>query len=104
MFTASDFKAEIEKRATAYLSRDKSGIRKAVLEFLLKLQSVTVQQVYSFLVQKFNVTLKSVASMLGIIAAKLGLLSVRRERDGDLGVYELKPQYVALVTRLVTTN
>jgi len=104
MFTASDFKAEIEKRATAYISRDQSGIRKAVLEVLLKLQSVTVQQVYSFLAQKFNVTLKSVASMLGIIAAKLGILSVRRERDGDLGVYELKPQYVALVTRLVAAN
>ncbi|HJJ54745.1 MAG TPA: DUF2551 domain-containing protein [Methanocorpusculum sp.] len=104
MFTASDFKEEIEKRATAYLSRDKSGIRKAVLEILLKLQSVTVQQVYLFLVQKFNVTLKSVASMLGIIAAKLGILSVRREHDGDLGIYELKPQYVALVTRLVATN
>ena len=101
MLTASDVKAEIERRATMYLSRDKSGIRKAVLEFVLKIQSVTVQQVYEFLSTRFTVTMKSVASMLGIITAKLGILSVKRERDGDLSVYEIKPQYVAMVTRLV---
>ncbi len=101
MFKASDFRAEIEKRATTYIARDKSGIRKAVLEFILKIKTVTVQQVFDFLSQKFTVTMKSVASMVGIIAARLGIISVRRERDGDLGVYDLKPQYVALVKRLV---
>lgn len=104
MFTALDFKEEIEKRASAYLSRDTSGIRKAVLEFVLKIKSVTVQQVYDFLSSKYAISLRSVASMLGIIASKLGILSVRRERDGDLGIYELKPQYVSMVTRLLTAH
>ncbi|HJJ31654.1 MAG TPA: DUF2551 domain-containing protein [Methanocorpusculum sp.] len=102
MFTASDFKAEIEKRIQNYLSRDASGIRKTLLEFLLKIKTVTVNQVYSFLSEKFTVSLHSVASMLGTMASKLGILSIRRERDGDAGVYELRPQYAALVERLLS--
>ena len=101
MFAASDFKAEIEKRIQNYLSRDASGIRKALLEFLLKIKTVTVNQVYIFLSEKFTVSLRSVASMLGTMSAKLGILSIRRERDGDAGVYELRPQYIGLVERLL---
>lgn len=103
MFTASDLKAEIEKRLQNYLSRDKSGIRKALLTFLLKVKSVTVNQVYTVLSSKFSVSMHSVASMLGTMASKLGILSLKREKDGDAGVYELKPQYAALVERLVLT-
>lgn len=101
MFTASDLKAEIEKRVQNYLSRDTSGIRRELLAFLLKLKTVTVNQVYTFLSEKFAVSLRSVASMLGTMASKLGILSIRRERDGDAGVYELRPQYIALVERLL---
>lgn len=101
MFTASDLKAEIEKRLQNYLSRDTSGIRRELLAFLLKLKTVTVNQVYTFLSEKFTVSLHSVASMLGTMASKLGILSIRRERDGDAGVYELRPQYITLVERLL---
>ena len=101
MFTASDLKAEIEKRLQNYLSRDTSGIRRELLAFLLKLKTVTVNQVYTFLSEKFTVSLHSVASMLGTMASKLGILSIRRERDGDAGVYELRPQYIGLVERLL---
>ena len=101
MFTASDLKTEIEKRLQNYLSRDTSGIRRELLAFLLKLKTVTVNQVYTFLSEKFTVSLHSVASMLGTMASKLGILSIRRERDGDAGVYELRPQYITLVERLL---
>ena len=102
MFTASDLKAEIEKRLQNYLSRDKSGIRKALLALLLKMKSVTVTQVHSLLSSRFAVSMRSVASMLGTMAAKLGILSVKREKDGDAGVYELKPQYASMIEHLVS--
>ncbi|MCQ2376826.1 MAG: DUF2551 domain-containing protein [Methanocorpusculum sp.] len=102
MFTASDLKAEIEKRLQNYLSRDKSGIRKALLTLLLKLKSVTVTQVYTLLSTRFAVSMRSVASMLGTMAAKLGILSLKREKDGDAGVYELKSQYISMIEHLVS--
>ena len=101
MFQASDLKAEIEKRVQNYLSRDASGIRRELLALLLKVKTVTVNQVYAFLSEKFAVSLHSVASMLGTMASKLGILSIRRERDGDAGIYELRPQYISLVERLL---
>ena len=102
MFTASDLKAEIEKRLQNYLSRDKSGIRKALLSLLLKMKSVTVTQVYNMLSSKFTVSMRSVASMLGTMASKLGILSVKRERDGDAGIYELRPQYASMIEHMVS--
>ncbi|CAJ0596548.1 unnamed protein product [Cylicocyclus nassatus] len=63
--------------------------------------SLPIEKKLEFL---YNLNPISVASMLGIIASKLGILSVRRERDGDLGIYELKPQYVSMVTRLLTAH
>lgn len=100
MINASDLKKEIEARLTAYLSRDKSGIRATLLKLLVKLKSFTVNMVHEKLSEKFQVSVHSVASMIGTIASKFGILSVRRTKDGDLGVYELKPQYYEMVSRI----
>jgi len=102
MITASDLKREIEVRLTTYLSRDKSGIRATLLRLLVKMKSFTVNTIHEKLSEKFSVTLHAVASMIGTIASKFGILSVKREKDGDLGIYELKPQYSELVEKLVT--
>ena len=100
MINASDLKKEIEARLTAYLSRDKSGIRAMLLKLLVKLKSFTVNKIHALLSEQFPVSIHSVASMIGTIASKFGILSVKRETDGDLGVYELKPQYYEMVTRI----
>jgi len=104
MLSTSDLRKEIERRLRSYLSRDKSGIRKALLNLLIRVKSMTVPQIHKALSTKFDVTYHSVASMVGIVASKLGILSTHKTKDGSLGVYELKEQYVDLVEQVVAST
>ncbi|MBE6506549.1 MAG: DUF2551 domain-containing protein [Methanocorpusculum parvum] len=103
MITPSDLKKEIEERLKSYLSRDKSGIRKALLSLIVEMKTVTVPEIHKTLSAAFEVSIHSVASMVGTIASKLGILSMKKAKDGDLGIYELKPQYADLVQRVIST-
>ncbi len=103
MITPLDLKKEIESRLRSYLSRDKSGIRKALLNIIVNVRSVTVPQIHEKLSKTFSVSYHSVASMIGTIASKFGILSTKKEKDGDIGTYELKPQYAELVARVVAS-
>lgn len=103
MISPSDLKKEIEERLRSYLSRDKSGIRKALLSLIVKVKTVTVPEIHAALSANFSVSIHSVASMVGTIASKFGILSMKKAKDGDLGVYELKPQYAELVERVIST-
>lgn len=103
MITPLDLKKEIETRLRSYLSRDKSGIRKALLSLIVKTKTLTIPQIHAKLSTAFHVSYHSVASMVGTIASKFGILSMKKEKDGDLGVYELKPQYAELVERVIAS-
>ena len=103
MISPSDLKKEIEARLRSYLSRDKSGIRKALLGLIVEMKPVTVPEIHATLSTAFEVSIHSVASMVGTIASKFGILSMKKAKDGDLGVYELKPQYAELVERVIST-
>lgn len=97
----ADLKKEIEKRVRNYLKRDTSGIRHELLSIFTKVKQVTIDQVHKSLAGRFEVSYQSVASMVGIITSRLGILTSHRERDNDRTTYELKPQYADLVARLL---
>lgn len=103
MLSPSDLRKEIENRLRKYLSRDKSGIRKALLSLFVRGKSLTVAQIHEKLAEKFSVSYHSIASMVGTIAAKLGILSTRRSSDGTTGVYEVKEQYVDVIEQVIAT-
>jgi hypothetical protein len=46
------------------------------------------------------VTFHAIASMVGIIASRIGILRVTRTEDGSSS-YELKEKYVDMVVRIV---
>ncbi|HJJ47376.1 MAG TPA: DUF2551 domain-containing protein [Methanocorpusculum sp.] len=102
MISPSDLTKEIEARLKNYLSRDKSGIRKALLTLIVKIRTVTIGQLYEALSKTFDVTYHSVASMVGIISSKFGILSQKKTKDADLATYELKSQYAAIVERVIS--
>jgi predicted transcriptional regulator len=103
MLSPSDLRKEIENRLRKYLARDKSGIRKALLSLFVRAKSLTVAQIHERLAEKFGVSYHSIASMVGTIASKLGILSTRRSSDGTIGVYEVKEQYVDVIERAIAT-
>jgi hypothetical protein len=100
MRSPTEIKRVIENRLRSYLSRDKTGIRREVLILFVKTQSITIAEIVAELQKRFTVTFHAVASMVGIIASRIGILRANRNTDG-VNRYELKEKYVDIVVGIV---
>ena len=104
MLSAGEIKKEIEARLKAYLSRDKSGIRKELLSMFIRIRSLTISEIHARLNERFSISIKAVASMVGTIASRIGILHVRRNAEGTTSIYEVKEQYLDVMTRVVAAT
>jgi hypothetical protein len=100
MRSPSEIKRVIEGRLRSYLSRDRTGIRREVLILFVKTQSITIAEIVAELQKRFTVTFHAIASMVGIIASRIGILRATRNTDG-VNSYELKEKYVDTVISIV---
>ena len=96
-----DFRKQIHRRLKEYLSRDRTGIRRALLALFVRIKTWTIPQIFEQLQRHFTISYHSIASMVGIIASRIGILRVRRTSDGSNTQYELKEQYLDMVSSLV---
>jgi len=64
---------------------------------LLRLKKVTVDTLYNELNKKFKISYSAVASTLGCIHSKLGILHVYKESYKTPTVYTLKEEYVEII-------
>lgn len=87
----------IKLRVEEYLKLDIDGIRKFILDILLRLKKVTVDQLHIELNEKFKVSYSAVASSLGYIHSKLGILHAYKESYKTPIVYSLKEDYVDIL-------
>ncbi|KAF1076942.1 DUF2551 domain-containing protein [Methanogenium sp. MK-MG] len=101
MRSAADLKHEIERRLKGYLKRDTSGIRHELLSLFIKSRSVTIPEAFEQLKTKFTVSLQSVASMIGTVASRIGILSVQKINDNSTSVYTLRDKYTDMVSTLI---
>ncbi len=102
MRSPAEIKGLIESRLKKYISRDRTGIRRAMLQLFLKIRTLTIAQIFEELNKKFVISYHSVAAMVGIIASRIGILHVARTGDGSQTVYRLKEQYADIVFRIVS--
>lgn len=100
MRSPSEIKRLVEGRLRSYLSRDRTGIRREVLRLFMRLRSLTIAEIVAELQKQFTVTFHAVASMVGIIASRIGILRAQRNSDG-IHNYELKEKYFDIVVRIV---
>ena len=100
MRSPTEIKRVIEQRLRSYLSRDKTGIRREVLRLFLKVKSISIAEIVVELQKQFTVTFHAVASMVGIISSRIGILHANRKTDG-VNSYELKEKYVDIVVGIV---
>jgi hypothetical protein len=103
MRSPSEIKRIIEGRLRSYLSKDKTGIRREVLRLFLRSGSITIAELVAELQKQFSVTFHAIASMVGIIASRIGILRATRNDDGQ-NSYELKQKYFDIVIRIVGVN
>ncbi|MGD0080599.1 MAG: DUF2551 domain-containing protein [Methanoregula sp.] len=100
MRSPSEIKRVIEGRLRSYLSRDRTGIRREVLRLFVKTRSITIAELVFELQKQFTVTFHAIASMVGIIASRIGILHSIRNPDG-VNSYALKEKYVEIVIGIV---
>ncbi|MFA7563027.1 MAG: DUF2551 domain-containing protein [Methanoculleus sp.] len=101
MRSPGELKREIESRLKEYLSRDRDGLRHELLNLFVRVKSLTIPQIHEKLQEQFSISYHSIASMVGIIASRIGILHVRRNAEGTNSIYELKDQYVDVVTNIL---
>lgn len=104
MLSPADIKKEIEARLKKYLSRDTTGIRHEVLGFFVRARSTTIPELHARLSKSFATSYHSVASMVGIIASRIGILHVRRDQETTNTIYEIKDQYLGMVAHLLGSS
>lgn len=102
MRSPHEIKGIIETRLKNYLSRDKTGVRRALLQLFLRLKCLTIAEIFEILARKFSISYHSVAAMVGIIASKIGILHVTRSKEGSCSIYSLKEKYAAMVAVILT--
>ena len=100
MRSPAEIKRVIEMRLRAYLSRDRTGIRREVLRLFVQIKSITIAGLVAELQKQFVVTFHAIASMVGIIASRIGILRASRNAEG-VNSYELKEKYVSIVVGIV---
>jgi hypothetical protein len=103
MRSPSEIKRVVEGRLRSYLSRDRTGIRRELLRLFVKTKSLTIAELVAELQTRFAVTFHAIASMVGIIASRIGILRATRNSDG-VNNYELKDKYFDIVVRIVGTS
>lgn len=83
-------------RIKDYLSRDKDGRRRAVLEMFLENGPYETKDIDDRLREKnFDVKNKGTPAMVGLMGSKTGILSV--DVTGDHNMYSIKEKYKHLV-------
>jgi len=83
-------------RIKDYLSRDKDGRRRAVLELFLKGGLYETKDIDDYLREmNFDVKNKGTPAMVGLMGSKTGILSV--DVTGDHNMYSIKDKYRQLV-------
>ncbi len=102
MRSPHEIREVIEVRLKNYVSRDTTGVRRALLQIFLRLKCLTVAEIFAIIARRFSISYHSVAAMVGLIASKIGILHVTKNREGCCSVYSLKEQYAGMVARIVS--
>lgn len=86
---------KIRERLINYLRRDKNGIRREVLSIMSDGRKYTTVEIYEILKSKgYNVNLRGVSAMLGLMNTRLGIVKTEM---GEKNKYYVKSEYLELV-------
>ncbi len=90
---------EIEARLKKYLNRDRNGVRRALIRLLLNGEKYTTDEIFGILnSMNFDLNIRGVSAMVGLISARLGILKVEM---GEKNRYYMKEEYRELVKRVL---
>ena len=100
----ASIRAKINSRVEKFLEVDSSGFRRAILCIFIKVVKATIDELHEMLSSKYNVSRNTVASMVGYIHSKLGILRAHKESYKTPMVYLLREEYRDLILNSVTSS
>jgi hypothetical protein len=84
---------EIMSRLLHFLDMDTDGLRRFILQSIVEAEEFTVNSLYDTICQRFDVSKKVVASMIGYICSRLGILRVNKRSYRSPKAYMLRKEY-----------
>ncbi len=90
-------RAKIKRRLQKFIELDVNGLRSQVLSLFLKTKETTVDELHDNLTQRYEISRSAVASMVGYIYSKLGVLRSHKESYKTPIVYSLKEEYADMI-------
>jgi hypothetical protein len=100
----ASIRAKINSRLEKFLEVDNSGFRRAILCIFIKVIKATIDELHEMLSSNYNVSRNTVASMVGYIHSKLGILRAHKESYKTPMVYLLREEYRDLLLKTVTSS
>lgn len=90
-------KSKIKRRLQTFIELDVDGLRSHILSLFLQVQKTTIDELHQKITSKFEISRTAVASMVGYIYSKLGILRSYKESYKTPIVYSLKEEYADLL-------
>ncbi|MBP1908544.1 DUF2551 domain-containing protein [Methanolobus bombayensis] len=90
-------RAKIKRRLQKFIELDVNGLRSHILSLFLKVKETTVDELHANITEKYDISRSAVASMVGYIYSKLGVLRSHKESYKTPIVYSLKEEYEDLI-------
>ncbi|MDV0447109.1 hypothetical protein MsAg5_09830 [Methanosarcinaceae archaeon Ag5] len=94
-------KASIMTRLEKFVAADVNGYRKKFLDLVIKCKEFTVDQIHDLISKEYTVTRNEVASMIGYIQSKVGILKSHKESYKTPIVYTVKDEYIDIIKMMV---
>lgn len=91
---------KIKQRLQKFIEKDEDGVRSNILCVFLNSNKLTIDDLYSIIATKYNVSWNSIASLVGYIQSKLGIIHSYKKDYKSPTVYYLKEKY-AFIIKLV---
>jgi hypothetical protein len=88
--------SEIMGRLVRFLDLDADGLRRFILQSIVETREFTVASLHEIVSLRFSVSKKVVASMIGYICSRLGILHVIKRSYRSPKTYVLRDEYAEL--------
>ncbi len=96
-------RSEILGRMIRFLNLDTDGLRRVVLESIVEAREFTVASIHESVCKRINVSKKVVASMIGYICSRLGILHVNKKSYRAPMSYVLRDEYADIARAVLAT-
>lgn len=95
-------RSEILYRLVRFIDLDTDGLRRFILQSIVETRQFTVASLHESVSLRFDVSRKVVASMIGYICSRLGILHVNKKSYRAPKTYVLRDEYADIARAVLT--